>query len=317
VSTNRHLEDRVVVITGAGRGIGREYALLAAAEGARVVVNDFGTGLDGDADGSSPAEGVVAEIEAAGGQAVAHQGNVASWDDAEALINLAVTTFGGLDVVINNAGILRDRMLVNMSEAEWDSIMAVHLRGHFCVTRHAAAYWRDQAKASGGAVNAALICTSSHSGLLGAVGQVNYATAKSALAQFAMLCHRELSRYGVRSYAIAPGARTRLTMSTPHAKESVGKAVEPGTFDISDPANVAPFVTWLGSVGCDLPGGSVFGVFGDKVEVFRPWEKIGTVSNGHRWTFDELDERQGEIADLVPVAAKTLREEQRQAAAAT
>jgi NAD(P)-dependent dehydrogenase (short-subunit alcohol dehydrogenase family) len=303
-----HLEGRVVVVTGAGRGIGREYALFAASEGAMVVVNDFGTSLSGVAEGASPAEEVVAEIEAAGGQAIADAGDVSDWDDAESLIARAVEVFGSVDVVINNAGILRDRMLVNMSEQEWDSIMSVHLRGHFCVTRHAAAYWRQMSK-QGRGVDAVLVSTTSHSGLLGAVGQVNYGSAKSALASFALLCHRELSQYGVRSYAIAPGARTRLTLSTPHAKDGAARELAEGEFDFGDPANVAPFVTWLGSVDCRLPSGSVFGVLGDRIEVFRPWERIGAVEAGHRWSLEELDERQDEIAALIPEENLTLREQ--------
>lgn len=303
---NKRLDGRVMIITGAGRGIGREYALMAARNGAKVVVNDLGSGLHGEASGETPAEEVAAQIIAEGGQAIADHSDVADFEATGAMVRRAVNTFGDLHVLINNAGILRDRMLVNMTPDEWDLTMRVHLRGHFCLTHHAAVYWRVQAKEHGPS-DRVLVSTSSISGLHGAVGQTNYASAKAGLATFALLCHRELNaNYGVRSYAIAPGARTRLTGSTPHAKASVGQEVAPGTFDFASPANVAPYVMWLTAQGCPIPSGSVFGVYGDKIDVYRPWEIATSFSAGDRqWTFDALDAAASDIAASVPQLAKT------------
>ena len=306
--TGRRLDGRVIIVTGAGRGIGRDYALLAAAEGARVVVNDLGSGLGGEAGVERPADQVAAEIRAQGGEAVADASDVADFEGAAKLVNTAIERFGTLDVVINNAGILRDRMLVNMSPEEWDIIMRVHFRGHFCVSRHAAAYWRDQSKATG-PVDRVLISTSSISGLHGAVGQTNYASAKSGLATFAQLCHRELNeRYGVRSYAIAPSGRTRLTLSTPGT--SVAASVPEGAFDKWDPANVAPFVIWLAAKGCPIPSGNVFGVMGDRIDIYRTWHVTGAVRAGdHRWTFAELDAAAEGLIRQIPPPPLSIREQ--------
>ena len=204
------LDGRVAIITGAGRGLGREHALLFAAEGARVVVNDLGGAADGGGSDRTAAEQVVDEIAAMGGEAVSNADDVADWDGGQALIKSAIDTFGRLDVLVNNAGILRDRVLVNMSEDEWDSVVKVHLRGHFVPTRWAATYWREQVKA-GEEVNASVIHTSSTSGLLGNPGQTNYGAAKAGIASFSIICAQELVRYGVRSNCISPAARTRLT----------------------------------------------------------------------------------------------------------
>ena len=204
------LDGRVAIITGAGRGIGREHALLFAAEGAKVVVNDLGGNLDGSTSTQSPAEQVVDEIRAAGGEAVANHDDIASWEGGARLIQTALDAFGDLHVLVNNAGILRDRVLVNLSEEDWDSVIHVHLKGHFVPTRHAAAYWREQAKA-GKDVKAAIINTSSTSGLIGNVGQSNYGAAKAGIAAFTVIIAEELGRYGVRAKAIAPAARTRMT----------------------------------------------------------------------------------------------------------
>jgi NAD(P)-dependent dehydrogenase (short-subunit alcohol dehydrogenase family) len=289
------LDGRVVIVTGAGRGIGREYALLAAAEGAEVVVNDLGASLDGSEVSQSPAQEVVDEISAAGGSAVADGNDVSSWDGAKAMVDRAISEFGNLHVLINNAGIMRDRMLFNMSEQEWDAVIAVNLRGHFCPTRHAAAYWREESKAGRGA-DRVVISTSSVSGLNGAVGQVNYGTAKAGIASFAQLVDRELNeRVGVRSYAIAPGARTRLTLSTPHAAKTVGRVPPEGEWDSKSPANVAPFVVWLAAEGCPMPSGNVFGVAGGKVELYHSWRRAAAIEAGHRWTLDELDESAKEL----------------------
>ncbi len=311
----RSLDGRVIVITGAGRGIGREYALLAARSGARVVVNDLGSGLGGEAVKEDPASEVVSQIRAEGGEAVADGGNVADWESAGRLIQTAIDTWGQLDVLVNNAGILRDRMLVNMTPEEWDLMMNVHLRGHFCTTRRAAAHWRERAKQSG-PIDAALISTTSVSALNGAVGQLNYATAKAGLATFALLCHRELERYGVRSYGIAPGARTRLTQSTPHASKTVDASLPEDAFDFADPANVAPFVMWLASRGCSVTPGAVFGVVGDRIDVYQPWKITETFRAGDkRWSFESLNEIADKISAAVPALAETVVERSKTAGA--
>ncbi len=199
------LDGRVAIITGAGRGLGREHALLFAGEGAKVVVNDLGGDIHGEGADRAPAQQVVDEILAIGGEAVANTDNVADFEGAKRLVDLAVETFGDLHALVNNAGILRDRVLVNMTEQEWDAVIHVHLKGHFCPTRHAAAYWREQVKA-GKEVKASIVHTSSTSGLFGNPGQTNYGAAKSGIATFSQICAMELSRYGVRSNAIAPVA---------------------------------------------------------------------------------------------------------------
>src|ERR687892_1856970 len=204
------LDGRVAIITGAGRGLGREHALLFAEEGAKVVVNDLGGDIHGEGADRAPAQQVVDEIEKMGGEAVANVDSAADWDGAQRLIQTAIDTFGDLHVLVNNAGILRDRVIVNMTEEEWDAVIHVHLKGHFCPTRHAAAYWREQSKA-GKEVKASVINTSSTSGLLGNPGQTNYGAAKAGIAAFTQICAMELPRYGVRSNAIAPAPRTRMT----------------------------------------------------------------------------------------------------------
>ena len=235
--SGRLCEGRICVITGAGRGIGREYALMLAAHGAHVVVNDLGGDRTGSGADAGPAQQVVDEITAAGGAAVANTDNIATWDGAKALVDQAVAVFGGLDVVVNNAGILRDRMLVNMSEDEWDSVIAVHLKGTFAVCRHAAAYWRDRSKA-GETNDARIINTTSVSGLYCNIGQANYGAAKAGIAAFTIIAARELGRYGVTVNAIAPGALTRMTEDLPIPDE-VKAAL--------DPRWVAPVCVWLAS----------------------------------------------------------------------
>jgi NAD(P)-dependent dehydrogenase (short-subunit alcohol dehydrogenase family) len=277
---------RTVLITGSGRGLGREHALLFARLGANVVVNDNGAASDGSAGDQTPAGEVVAEIEASGGRAVAHAGSVADWDSAAAMVELAVETFGGLDVLVNNAGILRDRFTVNMSEAEWDSVMEVHLKGHFCPLRHAAAYWREQSKA-GKRVNAAVVNTSSPSGLRGNPGQLNYAAAKAGIAAMTQVASRELERYGVRVNAIAPVARTRLTLASP---EFAAKLDVDGTaFDEWDPANVSPLVAWLAAPDCQVSG-QVFVIVGGHIGWQQTWTEAEVFDKPGRWTVDELRE---------------------------
>src|SRR5260221_9817772 len=278
------LDGRVAIITGAGRGLGREHALLFAAEGAKVVVNDLGGDSHGSGADVTAAQQTVADIVAAGGEAVVNGDNVADWDGAERLARRAVGTFGDLHVLVNNAGILRDRVIINMTEAEWDAVIAVHLKGHFCPSRHAAAYWREQTKA-GKEVHASIVHTSSTSGLFSNPGQANYRAAKTGIATLSQICAKELSRYGVRSNAIAPAARTRLTEATPGLSEVV-KAPEDG-FDVWDPANVSPFVAYLSTAGGPLAG-AAFLVQGGKVQRVQSWSPAEAIDKGDRWTVEEL-----------------------------
>lgn len=289
------LDGRVAIITGAGRGLGREHALLFAEEGAKVVVNDLGGDIHGEGADRAPAQQVVDEIEKLGGEAVANVDNVAEWDGAERLIKAALDAFGQLHVLVNNAGILRDRVLVNMTELEWDAVINVHLKGHFCPTRHAAAYWREQSKA-GTPVTASIIHTSSTSGLLGNPGQTNYGTAKSGIATFSQICAMELERYGIRSNAIAPAARTRLTEQTPGLSEVVRAPEEETKFDVWDPANVSPFVAYLASERCTFTG-ETFLVQGGVVQRFQPWTLSEKIDKGDRWTVAELEK---DAPKLVP-----------------
>ena len=289
------LDGRVCVITGAGRGIGREHALLFAAEGAKVVVNDLGGAMDGSGDDRTSAEQVVDEIKTMGGEALANADNVADWEGAQRLINSAVETFGDLHVLVNNAGILRDRVLINMTEDEWDSVIEVHLKGHFAPTRWAATYWREQVK-SGKEVKASVINTSSTSGLLGNPGQTNYGSAKAGIGAFTIICAQELSRYGVRSNAIAPAARTRLTEATPGLGDMVKAPEDPGAFDRWDPANISPLVAYLATESCPA-NGKVFFVQGGEVKVMTPWAMGAGVEQADRWTVEGL------AAELGPIVA--------------
>ncbi len=281
------LDGRVAIITGAGRGIGREHALLFAQEGAKVVVNDLGGAMDGTGDDRTPAEQVVDEIKAMGGEAIANADNVADWEGGKRMIDAAVEAFGDLHVLVNNAGILRDRVLVNMSEEEWDAVIHVHLKGHFVPARHAAAYWREQSKA-GKDVKAAMIHTSSTSGLLGNPGQTNYGAAKAGIAAFSTIAATELSRYGVRSNCIAPAARTRLTEATPGLGDVIKAPEDAGKFDSWDPANVSPLVAYLATENCPLTG-KTFMVQGGRVALFQGWTMTETINKDDRWTVEELE----------------------------
>lgn len=277
------VDGRVVIVTGAGRGIGRAHALAFAAEGAAVVVNDYGVGLDGAESSSGPAQQVVEEIRAAGGRAVANPSDVADWAGAEALVRTAIDEFGRLDVLVNNAGFLRDRMLVNMSEAEWDAVTRVHLKGHFAMLRHAAGYWRDESKA-GRQPDARVINTSSGAGLLGSIGQGNYAAAKAGIAEMTIQAAAEMGRYGITVNAIAPAARTRMTETT-FADDMA--APEDG-FDAMAPENVSPLVVWLGSAESADVTGRVFEVEGGKVSVAQGWRHGPLRDKGARWEPAEL-----------------------------
>jgi NAD(P)-dependent dehydrogenase (short-subunit alcohol dehydrogenase family) len=259
-------EGRVAIVTGAGRGIGREHALLLAQHGAAVVVNDLGGSIEGEGADRGPAQQVVDEIEAMGGRALANTDDVSDWDGAQRMIQAAVEAFGRLDILVNNAGILRDRMLTNMSEAEWDAVIKVHLKGSFAPSRHAAAYWRERAKA-GEANDARIINTTSPSGLYGNVGQTNYGAAKAGIASFTIIAAKELGRYGVTVNAIAPAALTRMTENL-----GMGQAPEEIKEQLS-PAHIAPIVCWLASPDAAGVTGRVFDVTGRMISVSEGWHR--------------------------------------------
>jgi NAD(P)-dependent dehydrogenase (short-subunit alcohol dehydrogenase family) len=262
-------EGRVVLVTGAGRGIGREYALMLAAHGAKVVVNDLGGSRDGSGTDTSPAQQVVKEISEAGGTAVADGNDVSSWSGSKAMIDTAINEFGQLDVLVNNAGILRDRMLVNMQEAEWDDVMKVHLKGTFAPTHHAAAYWRDRSKQAGAPIDARVINTSSVSGIYGNIGQCNYGAAKAGIAAFTVIASRELSRYGVTVNAIAPVANTRLT-------EALREYTEEEKLR-RNPRWIAPVVTWLASTESSTVTGRVIEAGNGIIAIAEGWHRGPTI----------------------------------------
>ncbi|MET9700534.1 SDR family oxidoreductase [Streptomyces sp. NPDC006529] len=276
-------EDRVVIVTGAGRGLGRAHALAFAAEGARVVVNDLGVSLDGLPGPDGPAAAVVAEIRALGGEAVAHGGDIATTGGASSLVECALDTFGRLDTLVNNAGFLRDRMLVNLDEDDWDAVMRVHLKGHFLPLKHAAAHWRAEAKA-GREVAARVVNTSSGAGLLGSVGQGNYSAAKAGILGLTLVAAAEMGRYGVQVNAIAPAARTRMTEQ---AFAETMAAPAAGAFDAMAPENVSPLVVWLGSDASAGVTGRVFEAEGGRITVMQGWRPGPTADRASRWTPSE------------------------------
>ncbi len=276
-------DGRVVIITGAGSGIGRAHAVEFARQGAKVVVNDLGVSLAGEGGSAAPADGVVEEIRDLGGEAVAHGADVADSDQVRDRVKTAVDRFGGLDVVVNNAGIVRDRMFVSTSVEEWDAVIRVHLRGHFLVSRHAAAYWRQRSK-SGEPVDARIINTSSGAGLQGSVGQSAYSAAKAAIAALTLVQAAELGRYGVTANAIAPSARTRMTEEV---FAEMMKKPEEG-FDAMDPANIAPLVVWLGSAESKDVTGRVFELAGGTISVADGWREGPKIEGGRRWQPDEV-----------------------------
>jgi len=291
-------DGRVVVITGAGRGLGRSHALAFAAEGAKVVVNDLGGAPDGTGASAGPAHDVVDEIRAMGGEAVANADDVADFDAAAGIIKTAVDTFGRLDVVVNNAGILRDRMFVNIQPDEWDATIRVHLRGHFCVGRHAASYWRDRAKA-GESVDARLINTSSGAGLMGSVGQTAYAAAKAGIAAMTIVQAVELGRYGVTANGLAPSARTRLTEGV---FNDMMKEVESG-FDAMDPDNISPLVVWLGSAESRDVTGRLFEIEGGVLSVCDGWQHGPRIEKDRRWEPSEVGPALRELIAQAPPPA--------------
>ncbi|HKE74418.1 MAG TPA: SDR family oxidoreductase [Acidimicrobiales bacterium] len=289
-------DGRVVIVTGAGRGIGRGHALEFARQGAKVVVNDIGVALDGRDPSATPAQAVVDEIAAAGGAAIANRDDVADWDGARRLVASAVDAFGRLDVVVNNAGFVRDRMVVSCEEDEWDAVVRVHLKGHFAVSRFAAEHWRARAKA-GEAVDARIVNTSSGAGLLGSVGQAAYSAAKAGIAALTLVQAAELGRYGVTANAIAPSARTRMTETVFAA--SMAAPDDPAAFDAMAPENVAPLVVWLGSPESAGVTGRVFEVEGGVVSLADGWQHGPAVDKGARWDPAELGPV---VADLIAKA---------------
>ncbi|WNI25327.1 SDR family oxidoreductase [Streptomyces sp. ITFR-16] len=279
-------DGRVVIVTGAGRGLGRAHALAFAAEGAKVVVNDLGTGPDGDGISSGPARQVADAIVAAGGEAVAHGGDIATTEGASGLVAAALDAFGRLDTLVNNAGFLRDRMLVNLDEDDWDAVMRVHLKGHFLPLKHAAAHWRAETKAGRTPV-ARVINTSSGAGLLGSVGQGNYSAAKAGILGLTLVAAEEMARYGVQVNAIAPAARTRMTERT--FAQTMAAPGE-GAFDAMAPENVSPLVVWLGSAASDGVTGRVFEAEAGRITVMEGWRTGPTADRGERWDVAAVDE---------------------------
>jgi NAD(P)-dependent dehydrogenase (short-subunit alcohol dehydrogenase family) len=278
-------EGRIAIVTGSGRGLGRAHALELAREGARVVVNDLGCELDGSGGGSGPAGEVVEEIRSAGGQAIVNGDDVADFDGAARLVGAAIEAFGGLDVVVNNAGFVRDRMFANVAEDEWDAVVRVHLKGHFAVARHAAAHWRDEAKA-GRPVDARIVNTSSGAGILGSVGQAAYSAAKAGIAALTLVQAAELGRYGVTANALCPAARTRMTEGV--FAEMMAAPGQPDAFDAMAPENVSPLVAWLASSESAHVTGRVFEVEGGKVGIATGWQHGPAIDKGARWDAAEL-----------------------------
>lgn len=288
-------DGRTVIVTGAAGGLGRSYALAFAAEGANVVVNDIGTSLGGEGRDTSAADRVVEEIRSAGGKALANYEDVTDWDAGKRIVDVAVDAFGDLHVVVNNAGIVRDRMFVSATIDEWDATMHVHLRGHFCIARHAVDYWRAKAK-EGRAPEARIINTTSGAGLQGSIAQSAYSTAKGGIAALTLVQAAELGRYGITSNALAPSARTRMTEQAFAEK----MATEGDSFDVMDPDNIAPAVVWLGSEASADVTGCVFELEGGKIMLEDGWREGPFVDRGARW----------EPADIGDAVAKLITERQ-------
>jgi NAD(P)-dependent dehydrogenase (short-subunit alcohol dehydrogenase family) len=295
-------EGRVAIVTGAGRGIGREHALELARQGAKVVVNDIGVELDGTGGSTGPAGDVVDAIRALGGQAIADGSDVSDFEGAELMIQRAIDEFGTLDVLVNNAGILRDRMLVNMTIQEWDEVIRVHLRGTFCPAHFAAVYWRQRSQ-DGETVDARIINTSSSSGIYGNVGQSNYGAAKAGIAAFTIITSMELARYGVTVNAIAPGARTRMTATSRNTRYAADAV--PEGFDPLGADNIAPLVSWLASPESAGVTGRVFNVAGGSVSVASGWRAEERVDKGSRWEAIELGEVVPGLVTRAPKNANT------------
>lgn len=286
------LDGKVIIVTGAGRGVGRSHAHLLAAEGASVVVNDLGGEWDGSGSDNRPAQEVVDEIESGRGTASANYDDIADWEGGQRLVNQAVETYGRLDGLICNAGFVRDRVIANMTEDEWDDVIRVHLKGHFVPTRWAIAYWREQFKETGKPVGGSIVMTSSEAGLYGNAGQTNYSAAKAGIAALAITAAREVSRYGVTVNSISPRARTRMTMNT------FGEALnaKEGKFDVNDPDNVSPWIAYLCTDEAQHITGQNFVVGGDQVQLMEGWTRANRIRKGKdRYTVAELVEASSEL----------------------
>ncbi|WP_292834172.1 SDR family oxidoreductase [Microbacterium sp.] len=284
------LDGKVAIVTGAARGVGRAHAMLLASEGAKVIVNDLGGEWDGSGADSRPAQQTVDEIKALGGEAAANYDNVASWEGGENLIKQALETYGDLHILINNAGILRDRTIFNMTEQEWDAVINVHLKGHFVPTRFATAYWREKAKTSGESANGRVIFTSSEAGLFGNGGQANYAAAKAGIASLGIVVSREMSKYGVTANNLAPRARTRLTEGTFGEFKQ-----QEGVFDSWAPENISPWVAYLCSDAAAHITGQTFIVGGGEVDLVQGWTTVSKIEKDGRWTLEELEARSKDL----------------------
>jgi NAD(P)-dependent dehydrogenase (short-subunit alcohol dehydrogenase family) len=301
------LDGKVAVVTGAARGVGRGEAMLLAAEGASVVVNDLGAERDGQGSTSAPAQAVVDDIVAAGGQAVANGDDIADWAGGRRLIEQALDTYGRLDILVCNAGILRDRMIFSLEEDDWDAVMRVHLKGHFVPLRHACAHWRQLAKSRGEPVGGRIVLTASTSGLYGNPGQANYGAAKSGIAGMSIIVAREMARYGVTCNAICPRARTRMT-------EEIFPEPTDGSFDVYHPDNVAPWVAYLATDDAAHISGQTFLLWGGTVELLQPWIAVNEIKKDGRWTVEELakasiDLFAGRSTDPPPIPKVELRRE--------
>lgn len=291
------LDGAVAIVTGAGRGLGREHALLLAKEGAKIVVNDLGGDVHGNGGSLTPAQEVVKEIEAMGGEAIANGADVSNWQQTEELIQQAIETYGDLNVLVNNAGILRDRTLANLTETEWDAVIDVHLKGHASTTKHAVTYWRDKSKRDGTPVYGSIIHTSSVAGYAGNFGQANYSSAKLGVCALSQVVVLEAAKYGVRSNVVSPGARTRLSLSTPGSEDGLSAPDNPEAFDRLSPANVSPLVVWLAAPNCPA-NGQMYHCDGNRVLVTSMPPILHKVTTDGRWTLDDLDEALGD--KLVP-----------------